>query len=288
LTNAESLWYSEEKNEILIENMDIFQEDIMATIDEVNENGQYINNRKIRRAQKSIVKSCVKKAKVAYGTVTICQWLEIFLEVVDHQPIGQRLPVDPTDDKSQSILFSLIEGDGIGQITMCDVKGHKIYKWESIDGGHRKRALRDFLRNKLPVVIDGVNVWFENVPKGEEGRAFTDQEWDDFMDIKISLQIFFGLTNEQKGKLFRKINDTSIVKEQEMLNSFGDIPAACFIRNMVRVVAGQNNVPHPLFAPDGNDIHRIKWLSTSNKNLKQEEFLAKLTFRFWCRNYWKR
>ena len=272
---------NEEKNDIVIEDIEKFQEEMMETIDEVDENGQFKSNNKNRRAMKSIVKSCVRKAKVEYKVVTIGTWLEMYLEKVDHQPIGQRLPVDPTDDKSQSILFSLIEGDGIGQITMCDVKGHKIYKWESIDGGHRKRALRDFLRNKLPVVIDGVNVWFENVPKGEEGRAFTDQEWDDFMDIKISLQIFYGLTNEQKGKLFRKINDTSVVKEQEMLNSFGDIPAACFIRNMVRVVAGQNNVPHPLFAPDGNDIHRMKWLSESNKNLKQEEFLAKLTFRFW-------
>jgi hypothetical protein len=252
-----------------------FQDDVLEQVKEV------ANNRKERRVMTSIVNNVIRKAKVKYEVVTVEQWIKLYLEQTDHQPLGQRLPVDATDDKSQSILESLICGDGVGQITMCDVKDHEVYKWESIDGGHRKRALRDFLMNKIPVVVDGEKIWFETIPDKQKGRVLTDEEYDDFMDIEISLQIFFGLTNEQKGKLFRKINDTSIVKEQEMLNSFGDVPAANIIRNMVRVVAGQNNIPHKLFTPDGNDIHRMKWLSTSNKNLKQEEFLAKVYFRFW-------
>jgi len=252
-----------------------FQDDVLEQVKEI------ATNRKERRVMTSIVKNVIRKAKVKYDVVTVEQWIKLYLETTDHQPIGQRLPVDTTDDKSQSILESLICGDGVGQITMCDVKDHEVYKWESIDGGHRKRALRDFLMNKIPVVVDGENIWFEQIPEKQKGRVLTDEEYDDFMDIEISLQIFFGLTNEQKGKLFRKINDTSIVKEQEMLNSFGDIPAANIIRNMVRVVAGQNNIPHELFESDGNDLHLMKWLSKSNKNLKQEEFLAKVYFRFW-------
>jgi len=238
-------------------------------------------NRKERRKMTSIVKNVIKKTKVKYEVVTVEEWMKLYLKTTDHQPIGQRLSVDPTDDKSQSILHSLIIGEGIGQITLCDVKNHEVYKWESIDGGHRKRALRDFLNNRIPVIVDGEQIWFEEIPDKQKGRVLTDEEYDDFMDIEISLQIFFGLSNEQKGKLFRKINDTSIVKEQEMLNSFGDIPAANIIRNMVRIVAGQNNTPHELFESDGNDIHKMKWLSQSNKHLKQEEFLAKVYFRFY-------
>lgn len=269
----ESARPQEYHNDVL--DKDILDNDILEQIKEE------AINRGERRAMTSIVKSVIKKSKVQYRIVTVEEWIKLYLKTTDHQPIGQRLPVDPTDDKSQGILYSLIRGRGVGQITMCDVKDHEVYKWESIDGGHRKRALRDFLTNQIPVIIDGEKIWFEKIPDNEKGRVFTDEEYDDFMDIQISLQIFFGLTNEQKGKLFRTINDTSIVKEQEMLNSFGDIPAANIIRNMVRVVAGQNNIPHDLFKSDGNDIHKVKWLSQSNKNLKQEEYLAKVYFRFW-------
>jgi len=266
--------------DVAIEDLENFTSEIFDEINEV------AFNRKQRRVMKSVVRSVIKKAKVKYKTLTLRKWFYEFMKVTDHQPIGQRLPVDSTDDKSQKIIYSLIRGKGVGQITMCTVKGNEMYKWESIDGGHRKRAIRDFMLGKIPFIFEGTTIWFESIPKDEKGkslkgRVFNDVERNDFMNIKISLQIFSGLSNEEKGKLFRTINDTSTVKEQEMLNSFGDVPAANFIRETVRKIAGKNNIINELFTPEGNHIHRMKWLSQSNVNLKQEEFLSKVCFRIW-------
>ena len=149
----ESARPQEYHNDVL--DKDILDNDILEQIKEE------AINRGERRAMTSIVKSVIKKSKVQYRIVTVEEWIKLYLKTTDHQPIGQRLPVDPTDDKSQGILYSLIRGRGVGQITMCDVKDHEVYKWESIDGGHRKRALRDFLTNQIPVIIDGEKIWFE-------------------------------------------------------------------------------------------------------------------------------
>ena len=114
-----------------------FEDEAIGTINEICViNGTNVAiNRENRRAMTSSVKSVtniIRKAKVKYKIVTIEDWINLYLKTTDHQPIGQRLPVDPTNNKTQGILFSLIRGQGIGQITMCDVKGHEIYKWESM------------------------------------------------------------------------------------------------------------------------------------------------------------
>ena len=82
----------------IIENLKDFQNEVIAEIEEI------AVNRDERRMLTSVVKNVIRKAKVRYKVVTIEEWMQLFLDVTDHQPIGQRLPVDPTGDKSQSIF----------------------------------------------------------------------------------------------------------------------------------------------------------------------------------------
>ena len=94
-----------------------------------------------------------------------------------------------------------------------------------------------------------------------------------------------GLTNFEKGKLFRNINTTTQVKHQEMLNSYGNIAIANAVRETVRVVQNVNNEINDLFTKEGDAInsYKFKYLSQSNLQLKQEEFLSKVYYRFWMK-----
>ena len=77
---------------------------------------------------------------------------------IDVLPISQRLPVREKDHKTKKtkeveIIETLLDGCSINMITLMSLlnrKGRRIlasnkFDWESIDGGHRKRAILSFL-----------------------------------------------------------------------------------------------------------------------------------------------
>lgn len=230
-------------------------------------------NTSIDRQIRKISKSIVKKRKYKYITVTILEWIKDYLENTDHQPVGQRLPTDYTNTKAEKILESLLNGQGLGMLVMCLTNGGE-YKWESIDGGHRKRAIRDFINGRFAV-------------DGKFFGDFSQEDLADFMNIEIQLQIFENLTNEEKGILFRNINTTTKVKHQEMLNSYGDISIANAVRETVRVISGCNNEIHSLFTKDGDVGCKMKYLSAANLQLKQEEFLSRVFYTIWRKKFTK-
>ena len=52
----------------------------------------------------------IRKKRYDYKTVTIKEWIRDYLKQTDHQPVGQRLPVDYTNAKSIDIIESLVDG----------------------------------------------------------------------------------------------------------------------------------------------------------------------------------
>ena len=226
-------------------------------------------NRKQRRKDVSMI----RKKRYDYKTVTIKEWIRDYLKQTDHQPVGQRLPVDYTNAKSIDIIESLVDGKGIGMLTLVK-ENNEFYVYESIDGGHRKRALRDFLQDDFEVY-------------GKKFSEFTDEETKDFMKIEIQLHIYYDLTNDEKGALFRTINNSTKVKHQEMLNSYGDISIANAVRETVRVISGCNNEIHSLFTKDGDVGCKMKYLSAANLQLKQEEFLSRVFYTIWRKKFTK-
>ena len=75
-------------------------------------------------------------------------------DIFDLNPIHQRLPVEGDNlAKSKSIIASMIRGVGIGQLTVHVVPEFRSkktgYMYESIDGGHRCRAIIGFKRGQF-------------------------------------------------------------------------------------------------------------------------------------------
>jgi len=208
--------------------------------------------------------------KFYYQTLTIGQWMKDYQKKTDHQPVGQRLPTDYTTTKAENIITSIWKGGGCGMITLCEIEGGE-YEYESIDGGHRKRAIRDYIAGAF--AVGGCLFTMLTI---EQKKAFYGKNLQFMIYNK-------GLTNFEKGELFRNINTSTSVKHQEMLNSFGDIPVANAVRETVRVVAQVNNEINDLFTKEGDalDSHKFKYLSKYNLQLKQEEFLSKVYYRFW-------
>ena len=192
---------------------------------------------------------------------------------IDCDPVHQRLNRDPflkgrgEPSKAQGIIQSMLMGIDIGQITIHETPNGK-YKYESIDGGHRKRYILAFKDNKFPEFYS--NVYY---------RDLTEQEKDRFLNIEISFCIYKNLKPYQVGEIFRRQNKTTPVNHQEMLNSYGDIPIANSIRETVRTVPGVGNVFHSLFDYSQKNSSAEKvytYINFNNNGLKIDEMVARI------------
>ena len=191
---------------------------------------------------------------------------------VDSQPVGQRLDTENTleNKKSQGIIKSILQGMNIGEITIHEIKNSQ-FQYESIDGGHRKRYIKSF---------------FENRFRTEDGRYFselTDEESKRFMQYQFTFVIYTELNVYDIGYIFRTLNETTKVNHQEELNSYGNIPIANAIREMVRPVVGINNRFHSLFDyfqrdPSSKKTHNL--VSFNNHRLATDERVSRLFFRY--------
>lgn len=185
--------------------------------------------------------------------------------LLNADPIGQRPPVTQSHEKSIDIIQSLMDGYGIGMITLRDISEdkemQKIYpgvKYLVIDGGHRIRAIGGYMRNKFRV-------------KKKFYRELTPEEKKVFEEIKIVLDSKV-CTSKQAIEVFRNLNKTTDVNFMEMLMCDDESPNCRIVRSMTRPYKEYGNTPlglfNTVFNKDGEEKsryfdmapnHRRKW-----------------------------
>jgi len=233
------------------------------------------------RTQRRVARKILKRAKSESIVCTIREYFEegkddLHVDVVNANPIHQRPPVNtwfgtpesPKYDKKMSGIIEsiLFKGYSIGQIILhrCDEEDC-YYIFESIDGGHRKRALQYFMSGAL-VVLSPENealVW----------NSLTEEEQELFLNTQITFLVYEGLTNFEKGDLFRTINETTYVNDQEQLNAYGDTSFANGIRGFVRGVGDYE--AHPFFTEEkGKYLYKQK----GNQRLDTEQLLTRISW----------
>lgn len=202
-------------------------------------------------------------------SITIVEFITDWAPITDCSPVGQRLKVyaEPGNAKDQAIILSIFNGISMGTITLVCVKDEPgKWVWESLDGGHRKRAIISYMNNEFSV-------------KGKFYSELSDEERAHFKNFKVSFDLYDPMSKFMKGYIFRSINKTTPVNNQETLNSYGDLPIANAIRETVRVVEmnGDISTPHDFFetTADGN----FTWTHANNKRLALEEFVTRFYYR---------
>ena len=212
---------------------------------------------------------------------TIRRFRDVMYHTIDCQPVGQRLPIySPQKEKSVGIISSIWYGVDIGKIIIMKLNRKerravasigKKFKYESIDGGHRKRSLWDYLN-------DGFEV------NGKFFSELSDKEQEDFLNIELDFTIYDELDAASKGWIFRTVNMTTDVNFIERLNSYGDIPIANYIRETVRRIPQIENPSHDLFDHHTSNTdpekYIFRYLSFDNDRLKQDHAFARIVYRY--------
>jgi len=240
----------------------------------------YITNEKNTKGKnKGYIK--IEPSKFVKRTMTIRKFIADWAEKIQCSPVGQRLDTTPGPEKREGIIRSILCGIDIGEITIVENGKDEIsfiegFKYDSLDGGHRKRYIIGFEDNQF--TVDGVKL-----------RQFSDDERKQFLDYEITLVVYEPMDVFTKGYIFRTKNKTTDVNHQEMLNSHGDVPIANLIRETVRTVIGVDNTHHELFEQSGvrkkDKLPDSRYLVFNNLRLKIDELNARIVFRLTQDNY---
>ena len=215
-----------------------------------------------------------KQFKHYVKSMTIREFLMSYGDI-DCNPVGQRPDIgEPYENstgtaKAQEIIRSLLSGVHIGVITLHEpTDSIMLFKYESIDGGHRKRYIKAYFENEFRV-------------DGKYYRDLSDEEKEMFLGIDMQFVIYQNLEKWQIGYIFRCINQSSHVNHQEQLNSYGDTPIANAIRETVRVMPHGNKI-HSLFEYTMRDGKKnFVNLQFDNRRLRIEELIARLFYRYY-------
>lgn len=215
-----------------------------------------------------------------YETWTVGK-LEAERERINTDPVHQRPQRGLTTNnhaKSKAIIECMLGTDGNDAESSGMLTVHRtpddLYDYESIDGGHRKRAILGFLNGEFKA-------------HGRLFREFSPEESANFRALTLPVCVYENRTGPQIGKIFRNLNKTTQVNNQENLNSYGDTPIANAIRGTVREIEGYEEPKHTLFNYDVSVNKKKKiakfvynYVGFSNEGLAQEEWVARLYYYF--------
>tara|TARA_S200000501_G_scaffold306093_1_gene294634 strand:- start:989 stop:2509 length:1521 start_codon:yes stop_codon:yes gene_type:complete len=244
-----------------------------------NEWKKVCGSRKERRS--AVAESRKKRHRVV--RMTIREWFGdgkdgLCARNTNCNPLPQRPPVKTFhgrpdapewNEKYAGIIESILwDSIGLGTIILAEMEDDLYFVFASVDGGHRKRAIKAFVDGALVIKTpcgDSV-VW----------NSLMDEEQKAFMDAELSFDVYKGLSNYDRGHLFRTINITTEVKPQEQLNAFGMTDVACGIRGFVD---GRGDEPrHLFFEPSGLNVERFVNIEEKNSRLALEELTSRIHY----------
>ena len=100
--------------------------------------------------------------------------------------------------------------------------------------------------------------------------------------MELSFTLYKPLSTERKGRIFRNLNKTTDVNFIEMLNSYGDILIANYVREKVRLVDQINNPYHLLFSFHKTPKNEIvyDYVTFDNDRLRMDHMFARIVHRY--------
>ena len=185
-----------------------------------------------------------KKRETIVKKITIADYSTYIAPRADLKPIGQRnsrVKISSSHSrkatKSQSIIGAVFEGAWICEIQLAvrvsnggywkSMKDFQVV--ESLDGGHRKRSIKDFIAGKFPT--------HKSSPIGSKYFSqLTEAELDYFLGYELLFTVFTNLTDKEIGQQFRQTNNVDALNFAETMNSYGLLLQIAALRRLTMVV----------------------------------------------------
>lgn len=201
--------------------------------------------------------------------------------LMNRPSISPKFIGDKHPSKFQGIIASIFSRFDLGELTVVRTSQGETFPYEALDGAHRIRAIKKYFNNEFPT--------HRSSPVGAKYyRELSEEQKDIFNSFSLRLVTYKNMTNSLKGIMFRLRNGGTPVNHMEMLNAYGNIPIANFIRSTARVVVGENSDPHELFKANhvknkqGTLEEKHIYVKFENTRLDHDERVARITYMMYA------
>ena len=132
----------------------------------------------------------------------------------------------------QELILTILTGIDIPKIYTANIKDIK--ETYIIDGGHRSRAINQFMNNEFSVKIDSVDVYynidFEKDTRNK--RKLTHNEIERFDDFELDVVKYSNITEKECRNIFNKLQNSKPMSIEDVINSWQS-KLVDYLRNLV-------------------------------------------------------
>ncbi len=200
-------------------------------------------------------------------------------------PIWQRGQQDVwTNEYREKLIVSMFRGIDIPKLYIGNIPGTgKII----IDGGHRSRAIRDYMNNVYPVDLEenGTKVFYSKDPLSSGNRTrrlMTDDEKNILHNYKLTVVKYENIDETQSRWIFNQLQNAAPMTMPDIVNSYLS-PLVDFMRGQRNLVIHDKTLENhfrdlkSLPKPDNNEFlyQMLSWFTIvnpfENTDISQEE-----------------
>lgn len=133
------------------------------------------------------------------------------------------------EDYKADFIKAILHGKNIPKIMEYTLKGDPSQRRRILDGGHRTRAIDEFMSGKFAVKLGENYYWWDkddSRPAREGGGhdlILPRQLKDIFSKYKLTVTTYVNLTDEQAREKFNDLNHCSPMKIHEVINSHSSL-----------------------------------------------------------------
>ena len=205
-----------------------------------------------------------------YKRIRLIDYIQLVLAGFVNTNIKTNRPDVNKLIKKQEIVRVILKGNSMTDFCLClSTDGNNRFKCILLvnDGGHRTRSFLEFLFDLFPTKrgtyflnSNGVKIDIGEKYFSEIGKEYSEIA-KRFLNIELKFDVYHYITPLEMTEEFQDRNKSSDTNHQEgFLNSHHINVVAVFVRDIVRIVEGEQSDPHPLFrTPKGKVIVEGIW-----------------------------
>jgi len=175
------------------------------------------------------------------------------------------------DNYKKELIVSILKGMDLPKIYLGDIKEKdKVY---IIDGGHRSRAIREFMKNKFSIT-DGKTEIFYNKTFEKETRnksILSSSHKKKFDDYHLDIVKYSDITENDCRNIFNKLQNAKPMSIEDVINSWQS-ELVDFIRNLLDFSLLDDTI--------FNHFINLKIINKPNKTTIMSQLLSWYTIQF--------
>ena len=167
-------------------------------------------------------------------------------------------------------IKAILHGTNIPKIMEYTLKGDPSQRKRILDGGHRTRAIDEFMSAEFPVKLGENYYWWDkddSRPSREGGGhdlILPRQLKDIFTKYKLTVTTYINLTDEQAREKFNDLNNCSPMKVHEVINSHSSLLIDHLRELWGDIVSDENSEEYAmireLFSLSKADLESLKYM----------------------------